>query len=223
LHLSDFHLRSRWHRAYDDLLQRVAADPPDLVLISGDILEAKYDHFSALPVVQRMLSGLRSRLGCYCILGNHDGDLVGSRLAAWGCSVINDRVVTLRDADAAIELVGAPGVQRHDINTSRVCDLDPPAPGVVRIALSHFPDLTPRLANSMHPHLVLTGHTHGGQVCLPGGWPLVRHDRLGPRMVQGLHRIGPAWMLVSRGFGFAQLRIRAFCPAQAVQVVLQPA
>jgi predicted MPP superfamily phosphohydrolase len=222
LHLSDLHMRSRWHRAYDDLLHRIAADPPDLILISGDIFEAKYHQSPTLPVVQRFLTGLRSRLGCFCILGNHDRDLVASRLGAWGCMVIGDRIVTLRDKDAAVELVGGPGVQRQDVLTSRVSELEPPGPGVVRIVLSHFPDLTPQLANSMHPHLVLTGHTHGGQICLPGGWPVVQHDRLGIRMAQGLHRIGPAWMLISRGFGFAQLRIRTFCPAQAVQVVLQP-
>jgi hypothetical protein len=227
LHLSDLHLRSHWHSPYDDLLQRVADEPPDLILITGDILEAKYDHFSALPVVQRLLTGLRARLGCFCILGNHDGDLIGSRLAAWNCTPIDDRVLTLRQADAALELVGAPGIQRQDLATYRIKNLAPPKPNALRIALSHFPDMTPQLVRAIHPHLVLTGHTHGGQVCLPGGFPLMCHDRLGPRMAQGLHRIGPAsmpaWMLISRGFGFAQIPIRAFCPAQVVQVVLQPA
>jgi hypothetical protein len=223
LHLSDLHLRSHWHAPYDDLLQRVAAEEPDLILITGDILEAKYDHFSTLPVVQRLISGLRARLGCFCILGNHDGDLVASRLAAWGCTPIDDRIVTLRDSNAALELIGAPGIQRTDLPTSRIKNIDPPQPNTLRVALSHFPDLTPQLVQSIHPHLVLTGHTHGGQVCLPGGRPLLCHDSLGPKMAQGLHRIGSAWMLVSRGFGFAQLPIRTFCPAQVVQVVLQPA
>jgi uncharacterized protein len=222
LYLTDLHLRSRWHRAYDDLVARVAVDPPDLIAIGGDIVESKFNPTSELVTAGRLLKQLPSRLGCFTILGNHDGDLIGPYLASWGVTLIDGRRATLRDGDAAIELIGGPGIMRQDIDTSGIVSLGAPEPGVLRIALSHFPDVTPRIIEAIAPHLALAGHTHGGQMCLPGGIPLLTHDRLPRRQCKGLHRIGDSWLLVGRGFGYAQLRIRTFCPAEVVEVIFEP-
>src|SRR5438045_3497216 len=72
LHVSDLHTRHYWPAAYDILLQRIAVDPPDLLLVTGDFVENKRDHTPAVPHVKRLVEGFRARLGCFGTLGNHD-------------------------------------------------------------------------------------------------------------------------------------------------------
>ena len=88
-----------------------------------------------------------------------------------------------------------------------------------RIVLCHFPDLFPA-ARHLEPDLYLAGHTHGGQVCLPGGFPLLTHDRVPRRFCKGIHRIDKTWFIVSRGLGFSGPPIRLFCPAEAMELTL---
>jgi uncharacterized protein len=72
----------------------------------------------------------------------------------------------------------------------------------------------------LSPDLILSGHTHGGQVCLPGGYPLITHDALPRAYASGVHRIGQSWLVVSRGMGFAQFCLRLFCPAETLEIRL---
>ena len=72
LHVSDLHTRHYWPAAYDILLERIAVDPPDLLLVTGDFVESKHDHTPAVPHVKRLVAGFQSRLGCFGTLGNHD-------------------------------------------------------------------------------------------------------------------------------------------------------
>jgi len=90
--------------------------------------------------------------------------------------------------------------------------------------LSHYPDAIIKLQKfDVMPDLLFAGHTHGGQVCLPGGMPILRHDTLPRRYCSGVHRFGGAWLVVSRGMGFSSYAIRVFCPAEVVEVVLRRA
>src|SRR4051812_20541551 len=82
LHLSDLHMRDRWYAGYDQMLARIAADPPDIILFTGDFLESRLLRPRAIDNVRRFTSALRSRLGTYAILGNHDGDLLAPLLTA---------------------------------------------------------------------------------------------------------------------------------------------
>jgi predicted MPP superfamily phosphohydrolase len=71
--------------------------------------------------------------------------------------------------------------------------------------------------------LFLAGHTHGGQVCFPGKVPIIRHDSLASRLVSGIHRYHDTWLVVTRGLGFSSYPIRLFCPAEVIELTLQPA
>lgn len=219
IHLSDLHLRARWCPAYDLLNDRLRLDPPDLIVITGDFVEHRADHRKALPTVERFVTGLRSRHGVWGILGNHDGDLLGPRLRQWNVHVICGRVARLPLGDAAIELVGVPSVSRRDLCDEFVRSLPPLDPGMPRLVLSHFPDSVLRMRD-LQAHLVLAGHTHGGQVCLPGGVPVITHDDLPRLMCQGIHPIGDKLLIVNRGLGFASLPLRLFCPPEVIEIVL---
>lgn len=224
VHLSDLHLASRWLDGFEELHRQFDEAMPDLLLLSGDFVEHKFDHRPALPLVKRFLSGLRSRLGTFGILGNHDGDLLSARAADLPVTLINGRAALLRNGSAGIELIGFPGVGREDVAAwdDRHFRIDPVPPiGGVRIALTHFPDTIERVAR-LSPHLVLAGHTHGGQVCLPGRRPLITHDSLPRHQSAGLHRMFGTYLYVSRGFGFSTLPIRLFSPAEVTEIVLHP-
>jgi hypothetical protein len=85
--------------------------------------------------------------------------------------------------------------------------------------MQHYPDQIRRV-EMLHPDLVLAGHTHGGQICLPGGIPILKHDSLPVKYCQGLHRWKSSWLHVGRGFGFSSIAVRSFCPPQVVELKL---
>jgi predicted MPP superfamily phosphohydrolase len=222
LHLTDLHIRPTWFRDYDDLLDRVRAAPPDLVLLTGDFVERRILQRRAVDNAERFCRGLTSRLGTFAITGNHDGDFLAPRMADWNLTIIEDTRVTITDAakDTTIELIGLPGVNRLDFDESFVERIPPKPRNAVRIVLSHYPDQAP-LVGPLRPDLMLAGHTHGGQCCLPGRIPIITHDDLPRRYASGVHRWDQMWLVVSRGLGFATLPWRTFCPTEVMEVVLK--
>jgi uncharacterized protein len=220
LHLCDFHFRRSWSHAYDQIIQRTRADPPGLILIGGDFVDDKHDHRPALPNVQRLLAGLTSRHGCFGVLGNHDGQLAGD-IDGFHIKMI-DRQRLLIPADGGqIELVGLPRFHPiHGPDQKFIDSLPPKSPGTPRVVLSHFSDYLRRTRNAQ-PDLFLAGHTHGGQVCLPGGIPVLKHTSLPRQMVRGIHRVGETWLLANRGLGFSTIRLRLFCPSEVVEIELR--
>jgi hypothetical protein len=219
VHLSDPHLRPRWHGAYDDLIRRVRSDPPDLILSSGDFIDYQFNQRPTWPILERLITNLPSRLGFFAITGNHDGDLGGPRLLRLGINLINRRYARLQSHDAALELIGLAGVKRYSFDPHFVAKIPPRQAGVPRIVIGHFPDQI-RLITSLRADALLTGHTHGGQICLPGGRALMSHDSLPNRMASGAHRLGETTLFVNRGFGFTRWPIRIFCPAEIIEIRL---
>jgi len=92
---------------------------------------------------------------------------------------------------------------------------------VPRIVLCHYPDLIRPAAATIAPDLYLAGHTHGGQICLPGERAILSHDSLAKSMCKGAHGYEGTCLIVSRGFGFSTLPLRVFCPAEVVEIELR--
>ena len=222
LHISDIHARRWWDPAYDDLIGRVLSDPPDLIAYTGDFVEDKHDHRRVLPIIRRLVNSLKSRLGAVTILGNHDGDLLGPPLASLNVTLIDHRRLALHSGSATLELIGIAGVERKDFDREFLQSLGNKPPNTVRIALSHYPDLI-RRSRFLGADLFLAGHTHGGQVCLPGRIPILRHDSLPANLIHGIHRAYDTWLVVNRGLGFSALPIRLFCPAEVIEITLRKA
>lgn len=220
LHLSDLHARKFWDPAYDDLISRVRAKPPDLIAFTGDFVEDKHDHRKARATVERLINSLVSRLGTVAILGNHDGDLIRPFLSKLNLRMIGRRRLSFQSGDATLELIGIAGVEREDFDPAFLHSLGRKCSGTVRVVLSHYPDLI-RKSGFLEPDVFLTGHTHGGQVCLPGGYPIIGHDSLPKRLVRGINRIHNTWLVVNRGLGFSSLPIRMFCPAEVIEISLR--
>ena len=170
VHVTDLHLGPTAHRgALHEAFDRVNAFEPDLICVTGDIVDSPrtdLDHW--LPELTR----LRARHGVFAILGNHDGEAGSDRVAAALAQHTDWRV--LRDEVAAVEIDGA---RLHLIGLK---DRKAPHTGAMLpellaevpasepcILLVHQPVAFPAAVEAGVP-LTLAGHTHGGQIAVPG-------------------------------------------------------
>jgi predicted MPP superfamily phosphohydrolase len=230
VHMTDLHLTRKWTAAHDEIITWINREAVDAILFTGDFVDSKHDPYPAFPNVQRMMSALRSRLGTFAIIGNHDNDHLTARLPAWNVHYIGGRRVRFAagpdpsDSSAAIELIGFPGAERHEADRDFLMPLvsQPKVPGTVRIVMSHYPDLI-HSARPLRPDIYLCGHSHGGQICLPGGHAIVTHDSLPRHMATGVHRVGDTWFVANRGIGFATWSVRVFCPGEIIELKLRRA
>jgi predicted MPP superfamily phosphohydrolase len=145
---------------------------------------------------------------------------MAAHVVTFGWTLLHPGVARIDVNGAVLEIVGLPCVSRLDVTPQLLRRLPPRDPGVPRVALSHYPDSI-RHIGDLRADVILTGHTHGGQCCLPGGFPILTHDSLPRRMAKGVFRVGDSWLVVSRGFGFATWPIRAFCPGEVCEIVLR--
>lgn len=221
VHLSDIHARFTWKRAYDDLNDRLAGDPPDLVLFTGDLVEPRYRPGKAVGIGQRLVRGWQSKLGTFGIRGNHDLRLPLSRFNNSRLRYMEGECLRVERDGASIELIGLPGPDHDDLSDDFCCHMPARQVGVPRIVLSHYPDHI-RRCRSLQADIFLVGHTHGGQCCLPGLIPIIRHDGLWWKYTRGVHRLMDQWLVVSRGFGFSLMPIRVLCPAEVIELILVP-
>jgi predicted MPP superfamily phosphohydrolase len=206
-HLTDVHcgrMTGAAHvRAAVELANRAR---PDLVAMTGDYLNFRRDE---IELVREQLAGLEAPR-VVCTLGNHDhyasGDEVAGALTSIGYDVLRNRHITVDVAGAPLHVIGIddPVTRRHDIAAAFAGLPD----GGTRLALCHCPERAVELS-ARGAHLVLSGHTHGGQINVHG-----ITDRLfrsvGKRYFgAGLYPIGGAWLYVSAGIGFSGVRVRA--------------
>lgn len=218
--ISDLHCRPDWQTAYDDLIDRLGAEEPDLILITGDIVDdTQYPH-KCLPTARRLLSQFRAPQGVLGVRGNHDENVDAEDFNSTPLRLIDGRRLLLGHRGAAVELIAIPGPLRADYPVGFEDSLPPKAAGVPRIVMSHYPDHFRRM-RATAPDIFVCGHTHGGQICLPGPLPLLRHDSLPMRYFLGVHRLDKTHFFVNRGFGFSTQQVRLFCPSEVIEIRLR--
>ncbi|SMB80337.1 metallophosphoesterase [Deinococcus hopiensis] len=220
LHYGPFH-RAAAVRAW---METALTLRPDLVLITGDFAD-RHLLDAPGPLFQE-LSRLRAPLGVWGVWGNHDHDYCHREAQKTGRDPQQARdAFTVALKNAGIGLLRNGGLPlRDDLYLAGVDDLrkgDPqltpalmgaPTQGAV-LLMSHNPDLLPTVPSRVS--LTLCGHTHGGQVRLPGIGAPVPASRFGQRFVQGFVQ-GPAPGFVSRGLGTTGIPVRLHCPAELV-------
>jgi uncharacterized protein len=225
LHLGDTHLHADdWEPAFDRLLETTSELKPDVICHTGDWIDDKFDYRPAMPLLKRLVDGLlpHARLGLWTCIGNHDGDLLAPRLIDLGVRVLLGETARFATRDGALELVGLPGVARDDLTPKVIESIVKKDAGTTRIMLCHFPDAI-RKTQSLNTDLQLSGHTHAGQVSLPGGRPIITHDRLPKEISGGLHRVNGTWLHITKGIGWTGLPLRIFAPAEVTVIELRRA
>jgi predicted MPP superfamily phosphohydrolase len=191
----------------------------DLAVLTGDVqCEGRPAPTVAAAALAPLLAGLRLRHGIVGVLGNHDGHALVPALEGLGVRMlINEHWCLERDGRHLV-FTGTDDVNTfYTTEAARALERAPPG---FRIALVHSPDLA-GIAERAGFRLYLCGHTHGGQVCLPGGQPLItaldsHHD-----LARGPWRLGRLLGYTSRGVGSGAPAVRYNCPPEVTRLTLR--
>ncbi|MFN2490591.1 MAG: metallophosphoesterase [Actinomycetota bacterium] len=243
LHLSDMHMRAgdrklvAWLKALPDVL----GEPPDLILSTGDMIEEN----AGIDLLLEALTPLEARLGRLYVLGSHDyyvsafkaytkyfdadkspvktrpADTMrlekGLRSKGWIPLANTTHVMETTHGRLRLAGVDDPYLKRHRTEHIERCNDE-----VLAIGLVHAPDVVSEWILAGFD-LVVAGHTHGGQVRLPGIGALVTNCSLPNALAGGLTPIGAGWLHVSPGLGAGKYSpIRFACRPEATLLELAP-
>jgi predicted MPP superfamily phosphohydrolase len=210
LHLSDLHVDMDWRNTHA-LAERVREVDYDLCVLTGDYRALTFGPFEA--VLEGMATvRLHLKDPIYAILGNHDTIRMVPGLEALGIRVLLNEAVALERGGHTLHLAGiddAHYYQVHNIDKAAAAIPD----GVPSLLLSHTPE-TYRHAAHAGFDVMLCGHTHGGQICLPGGFPLTWDARCPRRMAAGSWRYAGMIGYTSVGAGTSVVNARLNCPPE---------
>lgn len=215
LHLSDLHGRVEVFSS--PLFDRWLAGA-DAVAVTGDLFAP------TLPrrrVVERLVR-LSRRIPLFYCSGNHDYRRGSLAIEPWspGDARLDNRAVKISRNTGHLWLAGLPDlVKGHPLPLSRLATSLPG--GEPAVLLCHRPDGA-LLEGASRFGLILSGHTHGGQVVIPGWGAPVKHNRVGQGYAGGWRMLSESTVLItSRGLGTSELPVRFCCRPELVRVVLK--
>jgi len=213
--------------ALQSTVRRINAMAPDLVAITGDIINWGSSY---IDEAIEGLAGLQAEQGVYGVLGNHDffcdTESLCSKLEKEGVQMLRNGWREIRpEGGGLLQLVGIDDPQgrlRRDMHVPNLKKALRQAPGFgFRVLLSHRPTVFDTAA-AMGVRLTLAGHTHGGQIILPAGnghnWSLAK---LFYERDYGLYDKDGSYLYINRGLGVVGPPMRINCPREITRIVLQ--
>ncbi|HXG13446.1 MAG TPA: metallophosphoesterase [Gemmataceae bacterium] len=215
LHLSDLHLGGTPDRRFfQEVMDLCAAWEPDLVALTGDIVDSDRHRRWVVPVLSR----LRWRIAAFAILGNHDlwfgPALIRRRVRRSGLCMLGNSWKQIEVRGEPLVVIGHEGPW-----VKPAPDLSSCPAGPFRLCLSHTPDNI-GWARRHSIDLMLAGHNHGGQVRFPVIGSVLVPSVYGRRYDCGVFEEPPTLLHVSRGLGGEQ-PLRYNCRPEVVKLVLQ--
>jgi hypothetical protein len=225
--MSDIHLEEFTEPWYlEHAVQQINALNPEMVLLTGDFISRgpgpKKIALRAAGVAAEILSGLKAPQRV-AILGNHDvgvnADWVVHELQSHGTPVLVDSYLPLERNRERLYICGSDDAGTRTPDPFLAIPAEPRAPVIF---LVHEPDYIDIFQH--HPRfplvdLMLSGHSHGGQIRLPLVGPLVLPP-MGKHYVQGLFHFGKMQLYVNRGLGTVGLPLRLNCPSEITHITL---
>lgn len=185
----------------------------DLCVITGDFrFLTQHEYRDAVEKTATIIKAVSARHGIYGILGNHDFIEMVPGLEAAGIVMLLNEAVPIREEGEEIWLAGIDDAHIyncHDIKKS----LSNTCSDSVRILLSHTPE-TYREAAAAGVDYLFCGHTHGGQICLPGHIPFITNAGCPRKICSGFWQYKYLQGYTSRGTGASGLTVRFFCPPE---------
>ena len=207
LHISDFHADMN-----DGAMQRLEKILPglnyDVCVLTGDYRGATFGQFDAALARMRLVLE-RIKQPVYGVLGNHDTIRMVPDLKAMGIRMLLNECETITRAGASIYLAGI-----DDAHYYRVDNIEKAASGIPHQAfsmlLSHTPEIYRQAAHAGFD-LMLSGHTHGGQICLPGSIPVTLDSVLPRKLGAGAWKYHEMAGYTSAGVGSSIVTVRINC------------
>ncbi len=220
LQLSDLHV-DFLAEPLESALALVAGETIDLCVLTGDYRKRVSGPYAQImPTIERLVARLPTQHGVLAILGNHDCADMAADFEKLGITVLLNESRSIRRDGAEIHLTGTDDVHYYYTDRARAALDD--APAGFKIALVHSAELADAAAAAGF-RLYLAGHTHGGQVCLPGGRPIITHMSRHRGYAAGLWRHGSMTGYTSTGIGVSGLPVRFNSRGEAVIVTLRRA
>jgi predicted MPP superfamily phosphohydrolase len=202
----------------DRVVERLGVARFDLCVLTGDYHNQIGDAWNeSLALTLRLMPHLG--LQPLAVLGNHDFLAKVPAFEAGGLRVLLNESVAIERGGGRLWICGV-----DDAHAFRTHDLHAAGTGIpaedCRILLSHSPE-TWREAAGLGYALHLSGHTHGGQICLPGGFPIVRKAPVRRALLAGPWREGAMLGYTSRGTGSCSVAARLNCPPEITIHILK--
>lgn len=192
---------------------------PDLVAVTGDFVTHSRAYIE--PAAE-ILGGLMARDGVFAVLGNHDfrvgANELSQALDRHGIQLLRNRHTQLRRGGASCYLAGIDDFRYRADLSSAMRGIPRTAPSIL---LSHNPRIIGAAAK-LGVSLVLSGHTHGGQVRLPVVGSIYGRSGKRSRFKSGRDSLGATQIYVSRGIGTVVVPVRYGCPSEIPHFVLEP-
>lgn len=192
------------------------AEQPDIIMLGGDYVTwggGRDRRF--VDDAAEDLAPLTAPHGVFAVLGNHDDDReMPAALSAKGVTVLRDARTRLQVKGVSLDIAGIRFWTRKASDIARV--VKGAAPDL--ILLAHTPSRLSEAAALAIP-LVLSGHTHGGQIVLPGVGAIAAREF---PVIQGIGRREATSIFVSRGVGTVYIPVRVNCPPEVALLTLQP-
>ena len=220
LFLSDFHTGSHSDDVarLEGIVAEARAFNPDLVLLGGDFVNMQLFGAGRVPpkVIAAVLARLDARYGQFAVLGNHDylygAQEIADALRAHAITVLDDESWSVKVKNHSIDLVGIPNARVESARSKQLlASLVPERPSIV---LTHDPMWFANVPRG--PHLTLAGHTHGGQISLPGVGILKNASKAPLRWTHGLVRERGRYLYVTSGIGTSGVPLRWRVPPEFV-------
>lgn len=230
-HLSDFHCGRHIPAGFlEGAIERAAQERPDLIALTGDFIDRGPEHAARAA---RLFRSLKAPLGVFAVLGNHDFSVhvprgkrkhpgldrvITDALASEGVTVLRNRSVAVARGGAELVVAGVDDLWSGESDVpaalGSACERSP------RVLLAHNPESVAELG-AHRADVVLSGHTHGGQINWPGLGRLFLH-RNARRWAAGLYPVPHGHLYVNTGVGFGW-RFRFGVRPELAVLTLQPA
>lgn len=211
LHLSDLHIDGN-PLMLNPLIEAITKLKYDICVITGDFRFNTHGKISGvIDPLKEMLKAVDAPLGVYATLGNHDSQAMVPVFEEMGINMLVNESVKIKKHGDEIVLTGIDDV--HYYYTDNSIEAMEQSPEGFKIALVHSPELFDVAADN-HFSLYLCGHTHAGQICLPGGTPVFRHLYTGKNLTKGWWKHNGLTGYTSAGCGTSGIPIRFNCEGE---------
>jgi uncharacterized protein len=217
LHLTDLHIDSiPGFAAF--LTEKIITVEFDICLLTGDYRMDRSGSFNHILKPLKVLSTyIQAPYGTFAILGNHDSYLMTRyEEEAQLELLVNESVEILKDGQKIL-ITGTDDPFDYFTESAMLC-LETRGYDF-KIAMIHTPELARWAAQNKYD-LYLCGHTHGGQICLKEGIPLISHSFEGKKFNHGLWKVGAMTGYTSTGAGVSGIPVRFNCPPEITVITL---
>ena len=212
LQLSDIHIDGMPDHG-EGLIRAIGNLTYDLCVMTGDFRFHTFgDYDPSLNAMQKLASSIECRHGILGILGNHDFVEMMPELESCGIRMLLNEIAIIERGGASISILGLDDAHFYGVHDLKKVTEGLNAGGI-RLLLVHSPEIIPEAA-SAGVHYYLCGHTHGGQICLPGGVPLLTNANCARAYISGAWRYQNMAGYTSRGTGSSGLAVRFNCPPE---------